>query len=261
MTPVFLLVVCGPFRENILKNHGNFSDLVRKAITSRGVDVSHVEMRLCHIYDNEALPEDDALGEFDAIIFSGSRYNVTENHDWAQRAQAWLRRNVLPESDRVNVPIFAICYGHQLLCKALGGDVAANPKGQEGGTFTVHRKEGASYEDDVLLRRSGVGDNFNVQAYHNQTVTVLPLTSKVFYTTPKDDHQFVRHAPLVYSTQFHPEFTPELFRDYAPHLSFVNDEAFQEFMASLKDTPHSMSLLATFAQLALENYELKKKKQ
>ena len=47
------------------------------------------------------------------------------------------------------IPTLGICYGHQLLAHALGGEVGDNPNGREFGTVTVELTAEAA--DDPLL--------------------------------------------------------------------------------------------------------------
>ena len=54
-----------------------------------------------------------------------------------------------PELFGLGVPVLGICYGHQLMAQALGGEVAATGQREYGGTsLTVDRAGG------VLLRDS-----------------------------------------------------------------------------------------------------------
>jgi GMP synthase (glutamine-hydrolysing) len=243
-----LCVVCGPFRETVLRNHGTFADLIRKALSSSSCrEVSTVEIDMIHLYNDEPLPD---AGTYDAIIFSGSKFNITENHDWAVKAALWLKENIL--LDHVSVPMFAICFGHQLICHALGGVVDWNPHGCEAGTFEVTKVPNSPCcSTDPLLALTGLDQTFAVNAYHNQTVVQRPERSVCFYETAADKNQVLRHAPLVYSTQFHPEFTPELFRDYEPYLGFASDAMRQTFLQSLDHTPKAMAMLCSFTHLAL----------
>src|SRR3546814_4890003 len=57
---------------------------------------------------------------------------VTERRDWSEATAAWLR-----EAAHAGVPVFGICYGHQLLAHALGGAVGDNPNGRKLGTVAV----------------------------------------------------------------------------------------------------------------------------
>jgi GMP synthase (glutamine-hydrolysing) len=88
-------------------------------------------VRECHVY-SEIVPHDLSIAELRAlrpagIILSGGPASVYE-------AGA---PSVDPEVFALGVPVLGICYGHQLMAQALGGEVAATGQREYGGT-TLH---------------------------------------------------------------------------------------------------------------------------
>jgi GMP synthase (glutamine-hydrolysing) len=73
-----------------------------------------------------------APGRYRAALITGSPAMVTDLEPWSEDTAAWLR-----EAAAAGLPMFGICYGHQLLAHALGGKVGYNPAGREVGTQTV----------------------------------------------------------------------------------------------------------------------------
>ncbi|WP_251265687.1 glutamine amidotransferase-related protein, partial [Enterobacter hormaechei] len=60
-----------------------------------------------------ALPDPHA---FAGVLVTGSAAFVTDHAEWSERSAAWLRQTA-----HAGLPVFGICYGHQLLAHALGG--------------------------------------------------------------------------------------------------------------------------------------------
>src|SRR2546429_7161502 len=58
------------------------------------------------------------------IIVSGSPLSVTEKAPWMLR----LGDDLLRAGAR-GIPVLGVCFGHQLLARAAGGDVVENPRG------------------------------------------------------------------------------------------------------------------------------------
>src|SRR3546814_4405831 len=87
---------------------------------------------------------------------------VTERRDWSEATAAWLR-----EAAHAGVPVFGICYGHQLLAHALGGEVGDNPNGRKMGTVAVDLLPAAA--DDPLF--AGLPDRFLAQATRSEEHT------------------------------------------------------------------------------------------
>lgn len=57
---------------------------------------------------------------------------VTERADWSERTAGWIRNAMDAE-----LPLFGVCYGHQLMAHALGGRVDYLPGGREIGTLPI----------------------------------------------------------------------------------------------------------------------------
>ncbi len=147
---------------------------------------------------DEALPEPDSVC---GAIITGSWSMVTDNHPWSEVTAAWLRR-----AFHAGLPLFGICYGHQLMASALGGEVIFHPEGLEVGQKKVTLTEAARC--DPLL--ANFPQQFDVFLSHYQTVKTLPQGATALATSAHDAHQIVRYAPHALSVQFHPEFTPQI---------------------------------------------------
>ncbi len=97
----------------------------RKAFGQKGVEeiISHFpnhEILLWAPHTDE--PRDYGFGiriqeptEADVIVITGSKKNVSMWEPWMDEVAALIRQS--------EVPIYGICFGHQIICKALGGEV------------------------------------------------------------------------------------------------------------------------------------------
>jgi GMP synthase (glutamine-hydrolysing) len=146
-----------------------------------------------------------------------------------------------------DVPILGLCFGHQILAQALGGEVQPNPRGREMSTVTVERTG-----DDPIFE--GVAHRFAANACHVDTVARLPTGARVLARSELDPHQCLRFAPRCYGVQFHPEFDGEVMRGYVSARADIlategKDPA--ALGARAIDTPESAKVLANFlAQVA-----------
>ena len=66
----------------------------------------------------------DVPKEADAIVITGSRRNVSMWEPWMDKVVALIQN--------CKVPLYGICFGHQIICKALGGEVE---RASEGSAF------------------------------------------------------------------------------------------------------------------------------
>jgi len=180
-----------------LRRHGDFGHWIRVA-AGLGPDDAVV----CRVIAGDALPPPQ---RFAGVLVSGSGAMVTERHDWSERSADWLR-----DASGRGLPVFGICYGHQLLAHALGGTVGDNPRGREMGTHPVELHPEAG--DDPLL--AGLPPRFEAQLTHMQTVLAPPPGAVVLARSAGDDCQAFRVGEQAWGVQFHPEFSAGIMRGY-----------------------------------------------
>jgi GMP synthase (glutamine-hydrolysing) len=137
-----------------------------------------------------------------AFVITGSASNVPTREPWMLRTEAWLREVVA-----IGTPTFGICFGHQLLGQALGGDVQKNPKGREIGTQEIER-----LADDPIL--AGLPERFSANVTHVDSVVALPKSATVLARSKLDPHHAVRFGDRCYGVQFHPEIDADVMRGY-----------------------------------------------
>jgi GMP synthase (glutamine-hydrolysing) len=151
-------------------------------------------VRECHVY-SEIVPPTMPLSEMlakqpKAIILSGGPASV-----YAEGAPA------APDGLlAAGVPVFGICYGHQVLVRELGGTVERTGAAEYGGTPLLVLPESGS----KLL--SGLGDELSVWMSHGDTSTAAPPGFTVTARTAATPAAAVEDAARgLYGVQFHPE--------------------------------------------------------
>lgn len=180
-----------------MRRHGGFPHWIRTAAGLRRDEAVVVDVQR-----GATLPVHDGYA---GILVTGSGAMVTERHDWSERSAAWLRDAVY-----AGVPVFGICYGHQLLAHALGGDVGDNPNGREMGTVGIDLHAVAA--DDPLF--SGLPSRILAQATHLQSVLRVPDGATVLAASAQDAVHAFRWGRAAWGVQFHPEFSRLHMRGY-----------------------------------------------
>lgn len=155
-------------------------------------------MEILRVFEGESLPEP---GAHRVAIITGSWAMVTDQLDWSEATAAWIRRAM-----DIGMPMFGICYGHQLMAYALGGVVGYHPAGLEVGCQEIALLPGATSDPLAGLLPS----RFNAHLTHLQTVLKPPPGARVLARSSHDPHQILRYGSHAVSTQFHPEFTPSI---------------------------------------------------
>ena len=178
----------------IAEKRGQFADLIAGSIGPMFTgDYAIVDVRA---------EEPPSPRSADAIVITGSPANVPTREGWMLRTEAWLREVVA-----VGTPVFGICFGHQILAQALGGEVQKNPRGREIGTVDVDQTE----SDPIF---DGLPPRFTANATHIDTVVRLPPGAVGLARSPLEDYHAIRFTPTCYGVQFHPEIDAEVMRGY-----------------------------------------------
>lgn len=146
--PSLLILQTGQPTDS-MRRHGSFAHWIRVAAGLDRDDAVVVD-----VAQGEPLPARDG---FAGVIVTGSAAMVTDRHDWSERSAAWLA-----DAAQAGLPLFGICYGHQLLAHALGGTVGPNPRGREIGTVPIELTPPA--QQDPLF--AGLPARFSAQATH-----------------------------------------------------------------------------------------------
>lgn len=130
------------------------------------------------------------------VIFGGSPSSVLTENEWQAGAEEFARRMVAEGKY-----VLGICFGMQLLAKALGGTVSQAPCPSHGivGVEFDHSSQ------DPLLKN--LPEKAFMSAYHYDCVLDLP-SNEFARTLARNRHhkqQMVRMAERVWGVQFHPE--------------------------------------------------------
>lgn len=196
MKPV-LIIRTGRAPNPIRARHGDFPHWFRLA--------ARLPMHRLQVIDVEA---DEVLpppGTVAGALITGSAAMVTERAAWSEHTAGWLR-----DAMDVELPLFGVCYGHQLMAHALGGRVDYLPGGREIGTQVIEKLAPAA-NDQIAARLPA---SFRAHTTHEQSVLEAPAGAVVLARSTRDPHHLLRYGPMALSTQFHPEFSADVMRAY-----------------------------------------------
>ena len=208
---------------------------------ARGAGLAAAEARVIDVPSARELPAVDGAA---GVMVTGSHTMVTERQPWSERAAEWLRVAV-----ERRVPVLGICYGHQLLAHAHGGEVGDNPRGREFGTVQVELEE-AGRADELLGELPPV---FPAHQGHTQSVLRLPRGAVRLAANHRDANQAFRIGACAWGVQFHPEFDAEIIREYVDHyrgLLAAEGQDPGKLGDSARDVPFGTELLRRFVRLS-----------
>ena len=211
---------------------GDFEGWIANGLGRR---LAQGEVEVAAVYLGDALPAPERIA---GVVITGSVSMVSDREPWSERAAAWLADLVAADA----APALGLCYGHQLLAHALGGEVGANPNGREMGTVEVH------LEADPPLFEQGI---YLGHTSHLEAVLRPPRGARVLARTALDPHSALRYGPRQWGTQFHPEFDAEILRSYVEARREVLAGEGRDpdaMIARIEATPELSGLLERFAR-------------
>ncbi|MGL3607534.1 type 1 glutamine amidotransferase [Rhizobium sp. G187] len=201
------ILVTGHSPAELTGEYGNYADMFMRLLGK-----FDFEFKTYFVVDG-VFPESPK--EVDGWLLTGSKFGVYEDHEWIRKLEDFIRR-VHAEG----VPMVGICFGHQVMAKALGGHVEKFKGGWSAGPVTYRRSD--TGEEQVLL------------AWHQDQVIKVPEGAEVVGKTDQCENAVIRYGDWGLSYQPHPEFSPAFFEGLASARRSAIPESLYEEVKSVE---------------------------
>jgi len=169
-------------------------------------DLPHILIR---IDQNDSIPT--ALNDFSALVFMGGPMSVNDDLPWISK-----ELTLIQQAAKQNMPMLGHCLGGQLIAKALGGEITANPV-KEIGWHSVARQLNATADDWL----TALPNDFDVFHWHGETFSIPPGASPILSSEYCENQAFAMGNTLA--LQCHVEMTTPMVKEwvaeYADELS------------------------------------------
>lgn len=186
MKPLFI------FRHAAAEGPGYFGDFLQRH------DIPH---HIIRIDAGDVIP--DTIDGAAALVFMGGPMSVNDPLPWIDQELALIRQAI----DR-DMPVLGHCLGGQLISKALGGVVSANPVKEFGWLDVTQANNSAA--------RSWLGDlpqRFPAFHWHGETFTIPAGAELILGSEQCRNQAFVIGNTLA--MQCHVEMTAEMVHEWA----------------------------------------------
>lgn len=193
-----LVLKMGTTEPSVAAEHGDYDHWFRVVLEAVGCTVS-----VLNVFEGALLPGADGpeLGAVDGILLTGSPLSVRDEAPWMRKVGEWTL-----DQARAGVPVFAICFGHQLLGECLGARVGENERGPEWGAVAV-----SIHEKDPLFE--GLPESIVVQASHRDILQDVPEGAICLAGNANTPVQAYAWGASLRAVQFHPEAPAQAIAD------------------------------------------------
>ncbi|RPD65431.1 class I glutamine amidotransferase-like protein [Lentinus tigrinus ALCF2SS1-7] len=206
------ILLCDTPIPPVLAEQGDYGSIFRELFRKSRPSDSNVEF-IADAFDvrnKQEYPEN--IDIYDAVLLTGSAASAYENLDWINRLIEYVQYLV---KKKPHIRIFGICFGHQIVARALGGECVPN-----GGNWEV----GVTKIDLTATGKKLFGvSELNVEQMHRDHVPAVPPSFHLLGSTSiAPNHGMVQLydgaspdsvSPAdvhIFTIQGHPEFNKKI---------------------------------------------------
>jgi len=201
------------------------------------LDNNHIPWRLIKIDAGEKQPA--RIDEFSGLVFMGGPMSVNDDLPWIESSLDLIRQAVAAD-----MPVLGHCLGGQLMAKALGGIISANPVKEMGwGEVSV---------PDNPVARSWFDEPTTFQSFHwhGEAFSIPPGATCILSSPYCENQAFALGIHL--GMQCHVEMTERLVIDWcsvgAEELATLDGPSVQTIAEIEKDLPERVAALNAVAE-------------
>jgi GMP synthase-like glutamine amidotransferase len=180
------LLECDHVNESLRHIAGDYRDMFTSLFARHApsIELEFFDTR------NGVLP--DSVSDCEGYMTTGSRFSAYDEDQWIVDLRSFVRE--LRDRER---PFVGICFGHQILAQALGGEVRRVEWGIGAHSMSINARQG--WMDPVR-------DSCSINYSHRDQVVRLPDDSSVLAETKHCPVAMFAVAGRMIGIQGHPEF-------------------------------------------------------
>lgn len=198
--PTILTVLCGNAPSTIASSHGDYLAWFQEGLGER------VELVPWDILKDDTQPP---LEGHAGIVITGTPASLTKPEPWMEVAVECIR-----SAAESKIPLFGVCFGHQLVGCAFGAPTVLAAGDGEHGSLPVTLTS-AGREDPLF---KGFPDSFEAQLTHYDKVEEQAVAYsnglRILASSSHTPIQALAAGDYIRSVQFHPEFSREVMASY-----------------------------------------------
>ncbi|KAI9879121.1 MAG: hypothetical protein M1830_009508 [Pleopsidium flavum] len=190
--------------------------------------------------DMERYPD---LEDVDAILITGSRHSAFDNSPWIIRLVEFVAK-VLAQP---RVRVIGVCFGHQIVGRAMGVKVARSDIGWEASVCGVD----LSAKGKELFKQ----DKLSLHQMHRDIVYHYPQGVEELGSSPRCKVQGMYIPGKVLTVQGHPEFSEEIVKELLEtrhEQGIFDDKVYEEAMSRVGKQQDGVVVAKAFLRFLLD---------
>ena len=182
------ILLVGRASDDLVEKYGTYAEMLIALINSEKHDF---KFKTFNILDS-VFPENHL--ECDGWIVTGSPHGVYEEHSWIPKVS-----DLINDIYHAKIPIFGVCFGHQLIAQALGGHVEKSIKGWGLGLHTYEINNKTGYMGNLT-------EEVTLNICHQDQVLQVPEGATIYASSEFCENAGFYINDKVLTMQAHPEF-------------------------------------------------------
>lgn len=190
----FGVLLCAEDSDYVKKKYGGYFGVFVEMLAEEGEtwDVYRVA--------SGELPPDDMIGLYDGFVITGSCNDAYGNDIWICKLLSLLHN-----LNSMKKQVLGICFGHQILGRALGGKIGRATSGWDIGVTKVQLSSSSKLFSSLKMPSC-----LSVIECHRDEVWELPPQVEVVAWSEKTGIEMFKYGDHIMGIQGHPEYTKDI---------------------------------------------------
>ncbi|KAE8718765.1 putative CCR4-associated factor 1-like protein 7 [Hibiscus syriacus] len=205
----YALLLAARDSDYVKKTYGGYFNVFVAAFGEEGE-----RWDLFRVIDGE-FPAMNELYKYDGFVISGSPHDAYGNDQWILKL-CFLVQTL----DAMEKKVLGICFGHQVLCRSLGGKVGRAPGGWDIGLRKVEIAK------DLLVHMEEIEEipsSLSIIECHQDEIYEVPMGADVIAFSEKTGVEMFGIGQHILGIQGHPEYTKDILFNLVDRL--LNDNS------------------------------------
>uniref|UniRef100_A0A0D9VXK3 Glutamine amidotransferase domain-containing protein n=1 Tax=Leersia perrieri TaxID=77586 RepID=A0A0D9VXK3_9ORYZ len=199
----YAVLQCGEDSEYVRKAYGGYFEVFRALLAEDGE-----RWRVYRAVRGE-LPGEEEAAALDGFVISGSCSDAHGDEPWILALVDLIRRQ-----HAAGKRILGVCFGHQVLCRALGGKTGRAKKGWDIGVNCIHPTAAMAR----LFSPIKLPVHMPIIEFHQDEVWELPPQAEVLARSNMTGIEMFRLGDRAMGVQGHPEYSKDILMSIADRL-------------------------------------------